>query len=424
MINFHKKIFYTYSFLYLSLLVGFFFNEDLSQGGIQDYVTHKIHSKIMNEGIINSFLNYDTLPHSPIYLLYFSTINNLFGDFLARFINLHFVLLIPLFTYLSLSIKVRNIKNEFIVYLPVVFFISPYFRSGAFWIDEKILAITFLSISLYFFLRNNKIQNDNIFFIFLNNFFLAIAAYIQPIFALFGIYFFVYYLIKHHLTKIFFYYVIFNLFLVFPAFYYVVILGINEWFMPYVERGISINIFTIFSVSISILFFYSLPFLCANLSKFRIYFFNIYIFSYCLLFLFLLFNFFNYGNPASSGGVFFKLSNLLFKNNYFFFLCSTLSLYFFIIIFKKFYSRDGFILDITLFAILVILGIHGRLYHEIYDPLFYILTFLLINNHFYSNIIDNFTFKKLIFFIIFSLLFLSTSVLKTQFVKPLIQFTL
>ena len=78
----NNKIFYTYLLLYLSLLVGLFFNEDFAQGTIRDYLFHKDKADVLNKDIFGVILNYDDLklPHSPIYLLYFLFINNIFGE--------------------------------------------------------------------------------------------------------------------------------------------------------------------------------------------------------------------------------------------------------------------------------------------------------------------------------------------------------
>ena len=103
----NKQIFSIYILLYISLLVGNYFDEDLAYGAIHDYHIHKKNAEILGQNIIGTFLNYDDLrmPHSPIYLSYFYFINNFFSESIAKLINIHLILLIPLYVYLSLNLK-------------------------------------------------------------------------------------------------------------------------------------------------------------------------------------------------------------------------------------------------------------------------------------------------------------------------------
>ena len=142
----NKQFFFIYILLYISLLIGNYFNEDFAYGAIHDYLIHKKNAEILGDNIIGTFLNYDDLrmPHSPIYLSYFFFINNFFGENIAKLINIHVVLSIPLFVYLNLDLKFDFKKNNLLKFLPLIFFISPYYRSGAIWIDDNILSISFL----------------------------------------------------------------------------------------------------------------------------------------------------------------------------------------------------------------------------------------------------------------------------------------
>ena len=382
MIN--RNFIYIYLFFYLFFLCGFYLNEDFAGGIILDYTHHLERMDIMQKDIVGKFLNYNEVgtPHSPIYMLYFIFLNNIFGGEGAKLINMHLILFIPLFMYLSLNLKFNLKKNNLLVLLPSFFFISPYFRAGAFSIDDNILGILLLTISIYFFFRYEK--SNELKFIFFNTLFLSLAAYIRPIYCFFGIYFFIFYYFKLGLNKNFFYYIIFNIILSTPAFYYVLILDINDWFQIYYSR---VNILTSVSIIISIIFFYSLPFLFLNILKIqkdkiklKLFFINKKIGFLSLIFFFLLFFIFDYSAgselPTYSGGFFYNFSVLLFENNYFFYLVSAISFYFICIVFTKFSKKKDLILDLILLLVLISLGAHGRIYHEIYDPLFYVLFFL------------------------------------------------
>ena len=70
-----RNIYIIYLFLYLSLLLGFYFNEDFAGGYMQDYLLHKNMANRFDSNFIESFLNYekfeDKIPHSPIFIAFF-----------------------------------------------------------------------------------------------------------------------------------------------------------------------------------------------------------------------------------------------------------------------------------------------------------------------------------------------------------------
>jgi hypothetical protein len=409
-----NKITYIYFFLYLSMYLGFFYNEDFAFGTIRDYLVHIDAANLMRQDIFGTFLKYDHLkggaiPHSPIYIFYFMSIQNFLGGDLSRLINMHFILLIPYFSYLSLKLKFNINKNDLKNLLPAIFFISPYFRSGALWIDDNILGLTFLSISFYFYLKFENSKNKDTFLIFFNVLFIALAAYFRPIYCIFGVYFFLNFFLHLKLTTKFFYYIAFNVILSAPAFYYIVILGINEWFSPWLFRT---NNITTFSLALSLIFFYSIPFILFNFDKLKIIIYEKKTIFFSIIYLIILTLNFNYLIPYS-GGIFYKLSNFLFSNNYLFYLSSFLSFYLLFFIFKNFVIKSHLILDLTLLTLLILMEIDGVIYHEAYDPLFYILSFLIFKNSIYSETIKNLSIKSLSYLFIFGLTFLIMSVIKT-----------
>ena len=412
MISNQNKTFYIYFLLYLSMYIGFFYNEDFALGTIKDYLVHIHAANLMDQDIVGTFRDYDNLeggaiPHSPIYILYFMFMQNSLGDTLSRLINMHFILLMPYFTYLSLKLRFNLKKNTLIGLLPTIFFISPYFRAGALWIDDNVIGLTFLTISFYFYL--SLIKNKNLSIIFLHVLFLALAAYFRPIYSIFGIYFFVNFYLSLGLKKKFFYYVIFNIILSTPAIYFIFIIKQNEWFSPWFFRT---NNTTILSLSLSVIFFYSIPFILSNLNKLKLIIIEKKIIFFSIIYLiFLLLNF-KFSLPYS-GGIFYKISDLIFSNNYFFYFVSFLSFYFFLIIFKNFTSKKNFFLDLILFILLILMEIDGIIYHEAYDPLFYILSFLLLKNTLYFETIKSISIKSLSYFYIFGISFFTMSIIKS-----------
>ena len=400
-----------YISLYLSLLVGFYFGEDFTGGFKKDLVTHNIIiSNLFDKGISYGLLNYDTyyMPHSPIFIIYLILLKKLFlFDELYRLINLHFSLLVPIFVSLSLKIK-YNLKNGDVRYLlPSIFFFSPYFRAGSIWTDDNLFAIIFLCISIYFFIRydKNKISLKNIFFC---TFFLALSAYFRPIYSIFSIYFFLNFFLDLKFTRNFLYYILFNFLLSMPALYYVFILDINKWATSYLFRE---NIFTIISLISSILVFYLFPFVVKDYKTLSQKMLNIKsIFLSFISFILLIF-FFEY-NRDYSGGIILKFSNLIFNTYYLFFLISALCITSIYILF--FYEKNKIIIfDIIMLILLFFLEIDGVIYHETYDPLIYILIFLIFKNNYINNFVEKFSLKRFILLTSFVFSFYIASIVKT-----------
>ena len=134
-----------------------------------------------------------------------------------------------------------------------------------------------------------------------------------------------------------------------------------------------------------------------------------YVFS--IIFLFLLIFYFDYNFPYG-GGIFFKLSNLIFENNYLFYIFSLISLNAFILMFYSSIKSKDTIFDLVLLLTLFLLEIDGVFYHETYDPLLYFIFFLLIKNKIYLNFTKKLTDKKFILLILFCTSFYALSILK------------
>ena len=125
----------------------------------------------------------------------------------------------------------------------------------------------------------------------------------------------------------------------------------------------------------------------------------------------LLILFFEY-NRTYSGGIFLKLSNLIFNNNYFFFVISSICITLLYILFFNKKNKIIF-LDIVILFLLFCLEMDGVVYHETYDPLIYILVFLIFRNNYISSFIKKLNLKKYILLVFFSFGFYITSIVKT-----------
>ena len=400
-----------YLTLYLSLLVGFYYGEDFAGGFKYDLQTHKmLLNNLFNKNIIYGLLNYDIyyIPHSPIFIIYLLFLKKVFiVEEVYRLINLHFSLLLPFFVGLSLKIKYRLKKDDIRYLLPSIFIFSPYFRAGCIWTDDNLLAMVFLSISVYFFVKYEK-SKRNINNVLLSAFFLAITAYLRPIYSILSIYFFLNFFLNLKISKKLIFYIILNIFLALPAFYYIFILEINKWAVSYLFRE---NLFTILSLSSSVIFFYFIPFIIKDYKSISKQTFNKNNFLlYFIILIFIIF-FFEY-DRSYSGGIVLKFSNLFFGNNYFFFLISSVCiLLIYTIFFSKISKRNFF--DSILLIILFILEIDGVIYHETYDPLIYILILLLFKNELFTKYINKFNMRSFSILITFLSVFYLAAVIKT-----------
>jgi hypothetical protein len=424
--NINLEIFLLFTYFYIFLyLLGFYFNEDFTLGSKTDYLSFRSNIFLSENDFVHSLLNFDKLSGGHPLLIYQILLLLLeklpFSENFTRLIFLHFSLLLPFFLYLCLKIKYEFKANDIKILLPTIIFFSPYFRSASIWLLSENISLIFLSISLYFFLKYEKTEKKKLSFIILNTLFLALAAYIRPNYSLFGIYFFIRYYFDLNISYKLLFYIFINILLSFPAIYYIFVLDIN-FVNAFIFRG-EHNVLLDFNLSgfvnqlsffLTILFFYSIPFMLLNIRQnFQMSNFNKvenYVFS--IIFLFLLIFYFDYNFP-NGGGIFFKLSNLIFENNYLFYIFSLISLNAFILIFHGSIKSKDTIFDLALLLTLFLLDIDGVFYHETYDPLLYFLFFLLIKNKTYSNFTKKLTDKKFILLILFCTSFYALSILKT-----------
>jgi len=415
--------FVIYSILYITLLFGFFINEDLATGYKADHLVHLHIIERFNQNFVESLLNFNrkdlefSTSHSPFFYTFYLLIKkiSLNNDLILRVINLHISLFIPYLFYLILKTKNLINKNTLITLIPGIFFLSPYFRSGSLWIGSENIAIVFLFASFYYYLLFKNSDNKKFFLIILHVVFLSVAAYFRPIYSLFSLFFFISLAKELIITKKILHYIIINLFLAYPAFYYIFILKINFIAVHITSDPISITRFTNqFSIVISIFFFYSINFIVFNFKKLIKSSYNLINLLIFVIYIFILINYFNYIIPYG-GGIFYRISSLFFLNNYFFYFVSGLGFIFFkIILIDNFKSKEK-INDIILFLTLLFMEIDRIIYHETYDIIIYPLFLVFFKNYYFSSFLENFNKSKLIF-----LYFFSSSFLLMNFIKSFV----
>ncbi len=403
-----------YSLLYLTMLFGFYSNENLTGGAIRDFSSYVQMLNIAKKDLFEFFNIFSNLSmdHSPFYFALMTVVQSFFDGItlnvntntkiyhhhldvygaeygLLRLFYLHLSVVIPLIFYFCLREKYKELDKNILFLISLFILISPCFRSYAIWAGDLNLALLFLLLGILFYLKfTNELElKKQLIFIFLNVLFIALSAYVRPIYSLFSIFFFYKIFLLKGFNKQLILFCLLNIIFSFPAIYYVFILDnifftwANNFFMDPTLVLYSTNIL----ISSSIFLFYLFPFIMIKNDKNIIN--SIKINTKQILFLstsFLITTFFiyNFNYPITSlggGGIFYKASQLLFNNNYLFYFICFFSFLFFS---KIFFDKD--IGDILLLLILICLDPDPFVYHKTFDPLLVCIALLLFNNRFFN----------------------------------------
>ena len=227
----------------------------------------------------------------------------------------------------------------------------------------------------FFFLKFNESHKFK--YAILNIITVSLSAYISPNFSVFAILFFFYFLRSFKLfSKEIIFIILINLFLSIPAFYYLFILDVNFITQSAAinfdenERILFNNLSNDILITYSIILFYIFPFLVLKIIQLK----NLYdlknlvltilIFSICCIF-------FDYNYEYSGGGIFFKISNFIFKNNIFFLVISFLSIYIINLLFLK--NK----INVLIFFLIILNNPQYTIYHKYFDP-FLLISFFTI----------------------------------------------
>ena len=182
--NYHILI---WLLLLLSVYLGFFLNENITQGPKFDFYHALKQVEEFKKSFVFSFLNFDKIENttriSPVFISIIYLFDKLTNDIdLTRFILLNIFLLNQIFFYKCLKLtnfsKIFSKRNLFV--LSCIVYISPSFRANSIWPESAILGLLFFVISIYYFLKFKK--KKEIKFALLNVLFLAFSAYIRPSF--------------------------------------------------------------------------------------------------------------------------------------------------------------------------------------------------------------------------------------------------
>ena len=361
----------------LSLLFGLLLEEDLSTGGSTKDFIATLPTVIDFSNFTFITLNENTA-HFPLHYLLLSIPQLIFEDILAiKLVYFIFSLLFPFLVYINICKLYPDQKfNALIISLSLLYL--PFYRASSFWPNAHLTALIFLLAANYCYILS--LNSKNFIYKFLLIFFLSLSTYSMQPYALFFIFYLIYYFKNESLSTfiaIFFICIIFSL----PALYIIFNLPITKHNLNF-TNNISYTIITNSSIILFFLLFFlfnknnffKVKNFILNINKFEVLLFS-------FLYLILIINYEN--NFPFGGGFFYKLSNLLFDNNFLFFLTGFLGL----ILSWLFYKIDKNIFYIIVLTNFMAIGyITSQKYFE---PIFLVLILVLCKNFLSKNIIDS-----------------------------------
>ena len=272
-----KKTFYIFLILFSITLyfLGFILNEDSAGGGAIDFNNTWNNQKIFDENSLsNSLKNTKTSEILPFKNSHFPTsyiLNKYFNPFsVDKETFRKSIFILNLFLPLILFFTLKNIfqkKNIFLLaaYSSIIY-LSPYFRTSAYWSSLENYGLYCLIISIYFFTKykncleyKEKINLKN-FYIFLMSFFSCGCVYFDQKLLFIPLIYFVYLINfeKNINSKIL--YLILNFLLAIPVISLVIYWG--SIIPPHTSNTRSVGNFYFEQIgySISIIFFYLIPY--------------------------------------------------------------------------------------------------------------------------------------------------------------------
>jgi len=385
----NQKYYLLFFLLYLTVLLGLYFDEDNLGGAMHDATYHFRISEEFNKNFYQTFLKFGgsddgmASRNSPVFWIFLSFLNEYFSYDIIRFFNTFVIFAIAIIFHKTLLLKYKNIQPNILIILSSFIFLSPSLRTLAIWPYSLIWGLFFFILSIYYYLKFKINLNFNKSAIILLN--VIIAAYIYPAFSVFFIFFF-YEIIKKLKQKQIIGLLLFSAILAVPCIIYIIT---KDFFNSFDKaQGInvplskSLNVSNKILIISSIILYFILPIM--NFKE---------IFSkikktdtkkiiILIIFCFINIYFFNFPNDNWGGGFFHKVSNLFFSNNYLFFFSAFISiLIIYTILEKKFQNY-------LLLIILIIYNPQLTIYLKYFDPLIFILFLTLFDFDFKKHFVD------------------------------------
>ena len=150
LMNYFKKQFGIIIFVlsYISLLIGFFFNEDGTglalSGDFRDTLPYVLELKK------NIFI--DPTPwtlHFPLHYILFSKVDLILNNiYLTRFFFCFLSIFVPILFYFCLKLRFNDCNSNILLILSSAIFFTPGFRYSAIWANDHIFGCIFFLLSI------------------------------------------------------------------------------------------------------------------------------------------------------------------------------------------------------------------------------------------------------------------------------------
>ena len=351
-------------------------------GAVSDLETHWHYIQILRENLTNLFVyefgkdhNVLSYPLHHVIISQLPIIGSQIKFYLISFFGVS--LFLPVLFYKCLIIRFPKVEKIKLLNVASLVYILPAYQYSAIWGNPHITALFFLLFSIYFFLKLENLNYKITKYFYYSVIFLALAAYTKQFYVfLFPFLLWIYY--RETKFILFIKIIIFTFLMSLPGVFFLLK---NPILYKGLEQDIT-NFSSAILISSSIIFFYILPFTFqliinnSNKIKFIIFeMFKIKYFFFISVLFFALSSSFYYSGEVG-GGIFYKISNIIFKNNYIFFMTSYLGLYLILFYNKK--NISNYLLSILL-LITFSTGIY--IFQKYFEPMFLILFLSFFNNN-------------------------------------------
>ena len=399
----HHYIF-IFFILYLTVLLGIYFNEDNLGGAAHDSIYHFIIVQKFNENFFYTFLNFGKhelglgTRNSPIFWVFISLFSKFLSFDLIRILNSLIIFATAIVFYKCLVIKFKNFNHFSLIILASMIFLSPSLRSLVIWPYSLGWGLFFFILSIYYYLKfQNNFNLKSSLLILINVIF---AAYIYPSFSVFYIFYFFKIINRTKNTVLAIKILFLSFVLSLPCLIYLVSTDFLKIFES--SQGIGASVTQSLNISNKILIigtmilYFLMPIVNIKEVFHKIntinknYLFMVFVF--CLTNIY----FFNFPHSTWGGGFFHKVSNIIFDNNYLFFAFSILSIFIIYSIIEKNFN------NYLLLIILILFNPQLTIYVKYFDPLIFILFLTLfdfnLKKHFFEKTYAIYQFYSVIFF--------------------------
>ncbi len=398
MINLKKQIFkYESSYLlvffvlYLSVLLGFYFNEDNLGGASNDAIHHFKIAKKFNEDFYFALYNFGNSHYdlgtrnSPIFWIVVSFLEKFLSYDTIRLLNSSILFFIAIIFYKCLKLNFKELDKLSIIFLSSFIFLSPSLRSLSIWPYSLSWGLLFFLISIYYYLKfKNNLNLKNSTFIIIS---IVFSSYIYPSFSVFYLYY-MFKINEQNKNKLLIIKILFlSLILSLPCLLYL----LKTDFLNHYQNAQGFEVSILQSINISnkiliistLVIYLILPLI--NLSEIFYQIKKIKKINLLIVIIFSLINiyFFNFPNSVWGGGFFHKLSHIIFNNNNLFFVFAILSI---LIIYSLIKSNLN---NLIIIILLILFNPQLTIYVKYFDPLVFILFLTLFKFNLKKHFLDN-----------------------------------